>query len=74
MTHHVFESSLAALNRLRHLIAQGAGMMIGLPDYENYRARCRSRNPDAPVMNREEFFRNRQEARYNGKNGIDRCS
>lgn len=46
--------------------------MVGLPDYDNYVAHMRSRHPERPVMTREEFFRERQAARYGGK-GTGRC-
>ncbi len=42
--------------------------MIGLPDYDNYLNHMQVNHPDQPVMTYEEFFRERQEARY-GANG-----
>lgn len=49
-----------------------ARSMVGLPDYDAYCAHMATRHPDAAVMNKLEFFRDRQEARYGGKNG-GRC-
>ena len=61
------------LKRFGRCFAQTARLMVGLPDYENYLAHMRSRHPDRPAMGREEFFRNRQEARYGGKGRVGRC-
>ncbi|WP_395336127.1 YbdD/YjiX family protein [Novosphingobium sp. BL-8H] len=47
-------------------------LMVGLPDYEDYLAHMRAHHPERPVMDRVAFFRDRQEARYGGKNG-GRC-
>lgn len=48
------------------------GLMVGLPSYDAYLKHMGEHHPDARPMNRTEFFRNRQEARYGGKNG-GRC-
>ena len=37
--------------------------MVGVPDYETYVV-IGGRHPDLPVMTYEEFFRERQQARY----------
>ena len=47
-------------------------LMCGIPDYDGYVAHLRRHHPDRPVPSYEEFFRQRQEARY-GKNGNARC-
>lgn len=49
-----------------------ARLMVGLPDYDAYLRHMVSTHPDQPVMDRIQFFRDRQEARYGGKNG-GRC-
>jgi uncharacterized short protein YbdD (DUF466 family) len=55
-------------------LAQGARLMVGVPDYEHYVAHMRSRHPELPVMSYEAFFRERQQARYGGgKGGPVRC-
>lgn len=55
-------------------LGQAMRMMVGLPDYETYLAHMETMHPDQPVMSYEEFFRERQEARYGGGNGrIGRC-
>jgi len=38
--------------------------MIGIPDYQVYLEHRRTFHPDEPVMTYEEFFRDRQHARY----------
>jgi uncharacterized short protein YbdD (DUF466 family) len=46
-------------------------LMVGLPDYEGYVAHMRATHPDRPVMTYEEFFRERQNARYGS--GAGKC-
>ncbi|MDE1145303.1 MAG: YbdD/YjiX family protein [Azospirillaceae bacterium] len=53
------------------LVARMANLMVGLPDYDSYVEHRRLNHPDLPIMTREEFFRERQEARYSGK--VGRC-
>jgi len=38
--------------------------MFGIPDYQVYLEHRRTFHPDKPVMTYEEFFRDRQDARY----------
>ena len=40
-----------------------------MPDYDTYVEHMRGKHPDLPVMTYEEFFRERQEARYGGGKG-----
>jgi uncharacterized short protein YbdD (DUF466 family) len=40
--------------------------MVGLPEYDTYLAHMERTHPDEPAMTYEEFFRERQEARYGG--------
>jgi uncharacterized short protein YbdD (DUF466 family) len=50
--------------------ARTARLMIGIPDYETYVAHRKATHPDLPIMTYEEFFRDRQDARYGeGKRG-----
>lgn len=51
--------------------ARTALLAIGVPDYETYVAHRRQRHPSEPVMSYEEFWNERQAARY-GK-GRTRC-
>ena len=50
-----------------------ARMMVGVPDYDDYVRHMRLHHPDQPVMSPTHFFRERQEARYGGKNGGKCC-
>ncbi len=53
-------------------IGQTARLMIGLPDYDGYRAHMASHHPDARPMTRAEFVAERQAARY-GRGGSRCC-
>lgn len=53
-------------------LRQTARLMCGIPDYEGYVAHLRRHHPGRSVPSYEEFFRQRQDARY-GKNGNARC-
>ncbi|WP_227661670.1 YbdD/YjiX family protein [Klebsiella pneumoniae] len=57
---------------LRSFLA-GGKMMIGVPDYDNYVEHMRITHPDQTPMTYEEFFRERQDARYGGKGGAKCC-
>ena len=46
------------------MVVQTARLMVGVPDYQTYVAHRQSLHPDKPMMNYEEFFRERQDARY----------
>lgn len=54
------------------LLRQTARLMVGLPDYDAYLRHMTQHHPDRSPMDRVAFFRERQEARYGGKNG-GRC-
>ncbi|MFZ4285532.1 YbdD/YjiX family protein [Variovorax sp. HJSM1_2] len=67
---------LEQLTTMGRYLGQTALLMVGMPNYDSYAAHQRSQHPDAPVMSYEEFFRERQEARYGGggKGGrVGRC-
>lgn len=49
-----------------------AHLMVGLPSYEAYCKHMADHHPEKEVMDRVAFFRDRQEARYGGRNG-GRC-
>ena len=53
--------------------AQTARLMVGVPDYQSYLAHWRQVHPGKPAMSYEEFFRNRQQARYGVGAGRFRC-
>ena len=50
---------------------QTARLCCGVPDYDVYVAHLRRAHPDRRIPSYEEFFRERQEARYKGTGG--RC-
>ncbi len=52
-------------------LGQTARLMVGVPNYDTYLQHMRDNHPDKPAMTYEEFFINRQEARYAG--GAGRC-
>jgi uncharacterized short protein YbdD (DUF466 family) len=52
-------------------LRQSLRLMVGVPEYDTYVAHMRNKHPDQPVMPYQEFFRERQEARYGSK--VSRC-
>lgn len=62
------------LNKIRRAgryFIQSARLMVGVPEYGTYVDHMKATHPDQPVMSYQEFFRERQEARYGGK--VGRC-
>jgi len=55
---------LARARFVCEMAAQTGRLMVGVPDYQTYVAHRRANHPDQPIMTYEEFFRERQEARY----------
>lgn len=53
-------------------LGQTMRSMVGMPEYSVYLAHMEENHPDVLPMSYEEFFRERQEARY-GANGKGRC-
>jgi uncharacterized short protein YbdD (DUF466 family) len=47
-------------------IGQTMRLMVGLPEYDTYVTHMENTHPGQPVMSYEEFFRERQAARYGG--------
>ena len=60
------------LAKVGRYLGQTARLMVGVPDYDTYVQHRKLKHPDKPIMTYEEFFRERQEARYGGSNG-GRC-
>lgn len=60
-----------ALRRLLTLWGHTARLAVGVPDYERYVAHRRAAHPGEAVMSYEDFFRERQNARY--ARGRSRC-
>ncbi|GKX54228.1 hypothetical protein SOASR030_03400 [Leminorella grimontii] len=59
------------LAKVGRYLGQAARLMVGVPDYDTYVQHMRLTHPDQKVMSYEEFFRERQEARYGAGGG--RC-
>jgi uncharacterized short protein YbdD (DUF466 family) len=55
---------MTTLKHLRKRVVQTARLMVGIPDYETYVAHRKAHHPDEPIMTYEEFYRERQNARY----------
>lgn len=60
---------LDPLNKMGRYLGQSLRLMVGLPDYQTYVGHMESTHPDREPMSYEEFFRERQEARYGGGQG-----
>ncbi len=64
----------SSLSRIAGVLARMARLMVGVPDYDAYVAHRHEKHPGQPVMNREDFFRDRQASRYAARGGkIGRC-
>ena len=59
------------IKRSLGLAVQSLRLMVGVPAYSAYAAHMRNKHPDQAVMTYQEFFRERQTARYGGK--VGRC-
>ena len=46
------------------LVTKTARLMVGVPDYDAYVAHRQANHPGQAIMTYEEFFRERQDARY----------
>lgn len=55
---------MADFRSLFNLVVQTARLMVGIPDYRAYVEHRRMHHPGEPIMTYEEFFRERQNARY----------
>ena len=50
-------------------VAETARLMVGVPDYPTYVAHRTANHPGQPIMTYEQFFRERQQARYDVSKG-----
>lgn len=64
---------LNKINQVRRYLGQSMRLMVGMPDYDAYLTHMKEAHSDERVMSYEEFFRERQEARYGGNGKIGRC-
>ncbi|MEW6370729.1 MAG: YbdD/YjiX family protein [Pseudomonadota bacterium] len=61
---------LSALAQAGRYLGQSMRLMVGLPEYDTYLAHMEREHPGKTPMTYEEFFRERQEARYgSGRSG-----
>ncbi|WP_269633537.1 YbdD/YjiX family protein [Pelomonas sp. BJYL3] len=67
----MLEQGLRELGQAGRTLAQSLRLMVGLPDYGSYVAHLQREHPEREPMSYEDFFRERQAARYGGKLG--RC-
>jgi uncharacterized short protein YbdD (DUF466 family) len=63
----MFGALLDAGKEAGKYLGQSMRLMVGLPEYDTYLAHMERTHPDQAPMTYEEFFRERQEARYGGK-------
>ncbi|CAN7487248.1 YbdD/YjiX family protein [Massilia sp. LjRoot122] len=63
----MFGALLEAGKEAGKYLGQSMRLMVGLPEYDTYLAHMERTHPDQAPMTYEEFFRERQEARYGGK-------
>ena len=59
--------------RVGRYFGQSARLMVGIPEYSTYVDHMRSTHPGQSIMSYQEFFRERQEARYGGNGKVTRC-
>lgn len=53
--------------------SQSLRLMVGVPEYGTYVEHMKAAHPGRAIMTCEEFFRERQEARYGSKGRLNRC-
>lgn len=69
----LFSNMGTAASAAGRYLGQTLRLMVGVPDYETYVAHMKKSHPDQEPMSYEVFFRERQTARYGGKNRIGCC-
>ena len=57
---------LSELAQVGRYLGQSMRLMVGLPEYDTYLAHMEKTHPEQSPMSYEEFFKERQEARYGG--------
>lgn len=62
-----------AYRRLWWRMVQTARLCCGIPDYDNYVRHVLEKHPERTPMDYKTFFRERQEARFGGRNGFRCC-
>lgn len=64
---------LEELSKAGRYLGQTMRLMVGLPEYGTYVTHMENNHPGEPMMSYEEFFKERQEARYGGNGRVGRC-
>lgn len=64
---------LEELSKAGRYLGQTMRLMVGLPEYGTYVTHMENTHPGEPMMSYEEFFRERQDARYGGNGRVGRC-
>jgi len=64
---------LDEITKAGRYLGQAMRLMVGMPEYSTYVTHMEETHPDEPMMSYEEFFRERQEARYGGNGKVGRC-
>jgi uncharacterized short protein YbdD (DUF466 family) len=64
-------TGIASLAEGVRKLRQSLRLMVGVPEYDTYVTHMRDKHPHLPVMSYQQFFRERQEARYGSK--VSRC-
>lgn len=59
------------ITKIYNQVSQSLRLMVGVPEYSQYVEHMKRVHPDRAIMSHEQFFRERQEARYGGK--VSRC-
>jgi uncharacterized short protein YbdD (DUF466 family) len=62
---------MTGLLRAAGYVGQSLRLMVGVPEYSTYVAHMHSKHPDKPPMSYQEFFRECQATRYDGR--VGRC-
>jgi uncharacterized short protein YbdD (DUF466 family) len=68
-TNHEDISVFTQLAKMGAYLGETARLMVGQPDYDVYVQHIRLKHPDQTPMTYEEFFRNREDARFGGATG-----
>ncbi|HLP81460.1 MAG TPA: YbdD/YjiX family protein [Nitrosomonas sp.] len=64
---------LKNVTRTMGQLSKSLRLMVGMPEYSTYVDHMKMAHPDQSIMSYEEFFRERQEARYGSKGRLNRC-
>ena len=60
---------MGSLGQAGRYLGQSLRLMVGLPDYDAYLSHMERTHPGVAPMSYEAFFRERQDARYGGRQG-----